>query len=196
MKARNQQGISTFWGVSIILIEAVMVFFVFYFLYFFWIENPLPTEYIAVVAPFDRRAVKLPISVQTNGWLKYQNVTFGFSIQYPADYKIFEDEIIYGNNAGHIFGLSRQGQEIFWLRIFSYQADDSIATAYKRLTGINPSIYQSFSRKIGKIEAVAYRVNPGNPLQDHLVFMGNNYFFEAPLDNNTAPILSTFKFIQ
>ena len=196
MNVKNQQGVSTFWGVSIILIEAAAVFFVFYFLYFFWIENPLPTEYISVVGPFDRSAVKLPISVQTSGWLKYQNVTFGFSLQYPADYKISEDEIVYGNNAGHIFGLSRQGQETFWLRIFSSQNDDSIAAAYERLTGINPSTYQSFSRKIGGIEAMAYRIAPGNKPQDHLVFIGNKYFFEAPLDNNTAPILSTFKFIQ
>jgi len=196
MNMRNQQGISTFWGVSIILMEAVAVFFVFYFLYFFWIENPTPTEYIAVIRPFNRTAVQLPVSAETSTWLKYQNVTFGFSLQYPADYKISEDEIIYGDNTGHIFSLTRQGQETFWLRIFPAQADESITEAYKRLTNVNPSTYQLFPRKIGGVEAIAYRVAPGRKPQDHLVFIGNRYFFEAPLDNNTAPILSTFKFIQ
>ena len=80
---KDKQGITTFWGISIILIEAVVVFFIFYILYFFWIENPTPTSNILIVRAVSRNVVKIPIKVDTADWLTFEDKTNSFEFKSP-----------------------------------------------------------------------------------------------------------------
>jgi hypothetical protein len=196
MNLKNQQGITTFWGISVILMECVVVLFVFYILYFFWIENPTPTDTIIFIRPFSHHSVVMPTSVETTGWQIHQDVTYGFSFLYPSSYTTTEDEIDYNGQKGHIVSLLNQDKEVFWLRIFPRQGEESIAQAFRRLIGINPATYQSYDLKLSGIEATAYRIAPNTAVQDNVYFFGNNYFFESPFNTIGASILFTFTLIK
>lgn len=195
-RKKNQNGVTTFWAISIILIEVFVVVFVFYFLYYFWIENPIPTEEIRIVGLVRHHPTKVPNNPDTTGWQTYENVTYGFSFSYPAGYQVTDEQIDYGTATGYIFSLSENENEVFWLRVFPRVEDETVAAAYKRLTNIEPSIYQSYRQEIGEVEAVIYRVAPKQPDQDHVYFTPNKYFFEAPLNALTAPIISTIRFTK
>jgi hypothetical protein len=198
MNRNNQQGITTFWGISIIFMEVVVVLFVFYILYFFWIENPTPTDDIVIVKLFRRPTVSISsIQQPPSDWSTYQNVTFSFALRYPSSYKIKEGEIDYNAAKGHVFSLLKDGQEKFWLRIFPCQpSDKTIAAAYQRLTNIDPTVYQAYPQRVSGGEAIVYRLAPGAKPRDHVFFMSSDYFFEAPLDTLSAQILGTFIFIK
>lgn len=195
MSFKNQQGVTTFWGISIILIESVVVFFIFYILYFFWIENPTPTSNILIIRAFAKRAVVIPKSVDTADWLEYINNSYNFSIQYPADYQVTEDEIIYGNYDGKIISLTKENTNDFSMRIFKVKEEEAVADSFERLTGVSPSIYQSFSEKVNGHQAVVYRQKPGDSSGDQIYFVGNNYLFESAFDEFSIQILATFRFL-
>ena len=195
MKLKNQQGITTFWGISIILMESVVVLFIFYILYFFWIENPTPTSNILIIRTFTKKGVTIPKSVDTADWLKYINNSYNFSIQYPADYQIAEGEITYGNYDGKIISLTKGDVDNFSVRIFKVREEESVADTFERLTGVSSSIYQSFSEKVDDHRAIVYRQKPGDASGDRIYFMGNNYLFESAFDQFSIQILATFKFI-
>lgn len=195
MELKNQKGITTFWGISIILMESVIVLFIFYILYFFWIENPTPTSNILIIRAFTKKAVTIPKSVDTADWLKYINSSYGFSIQYPADYQVAEDEIIYGNYDGKIISLTKGDIDDFSVRIFKVKEEESVADSFERLTGVSPAIYQSFSEKVDDHEAVVYRQQPGEASGDRIYFVGNNYLFESAFDQFSIQILATFRFL-
>ena len=196
MNYPDQKGISTFWGISIILMEVTIVVFVFYILYFFWIENPTPTSNILIMRAFKDRALTIPKAVDTTGWLTYTTSTYGFSLKYPTGYKILEDEIVYGSYEGKVFSLNEQGQESFSLRFFPVEGDESVSSAFERLTTINPSILQSFEEKVGGQAAIVYRRAPDQTPRDYIYFIGNGYVFESAFDVLAAQIFSTFKFID
>lgn len=190
----NQQGVTkirTFWGISIILIECTIVIFVFYFLYFFWIENPTPTSNILIVRAITKRSVVIPETVDTTGWLIYSNSDYGFSIKYPSDYKINEEEIFYGDNSGQLINFQMANNPQFYLRIFESLPKETINEAYKRLTGILPTTYQSFSQTVDDKEAMVFRIIPGDVTGDKIFFIGNGYFFEAPFTSSTVNLLAT-----
>jgi len=195
MKLKNQQGITTFWGIFIILMESVIVVFIFYILYFFWIENPTPTSNILIIRTFTKKAVTIPKSVDTADWLKYINNSYGFSIQYPSDYQATEDEIIYGDYDGKIISLTKGDIDDFSVRIFKIKEEESVADSFERLTGVSPSIYQSFSEKVDDHDAIVYRQEPGDAAGDRIYFMGNNYLFESAFDQFSIQILATFEFL-
>ncbi len=190
----NQQGatrIRTFWGISIILIECTIVIFVFYFLYFFWIENPTPTSNILIVRAITKKSVVIPTIVDTTGWLIYSNSDYGFSIKYPSDYTISNDEIYYGENQGKIINFEMDNNSQFNLTIFGSLPDETLAEAYERLTGILPTTYQSFPQVVDDKDAMVYRLVPGDITGDKIFFIGNGYFFEAPFTSDTVNLLAT-----
>ena len=186
--------VRTFWGISILLIEAVVVFFVFYFLYFFWIENPTPTSNIFIVKAFQKKSIEIPESVNTNGWQEYSDGRYGYSFMYPAGYTTAQDEIAYGDSPGKLIMLQRDGGEYFSLRIFDAAEKETIPEVFQRLTNINPSIYQFYSETVDSEKAVVYRQRPGESSGDMIYFIANDYFFEAPFNTFSTEILSTFKF--
>jgi len=196
MDFKNQKGVTTFWGISIILIEAVVVFFVFMILYFFWIENPTPTSRIFFIRAFSKKTIEIPKSVNTDGWILYSTSKYGFSLQYPEGYKISEDVIEYGTYDGLEFNLKKDDAATFSMRIFSLEQSEIVTTTFLRLTGVNPLIYQNFVEEVGGSEAIVLRMAPGQPSSDFIYFTGNNYFFESGFDELSAQILSTFKFID
>jgi len=196
MNIKEQRGVSTFWGISFILMEVTVVVFVFYILYFFWIENPTPTANIYIIKTFKGGTVTIPKDVETTGWLVYSNSSYGFSLKYPTDYKISEDEIVYGLYEGRVFSLSQQDQENFSLRFFPAEGNESVKSAFERLTTINPSVRQSFQEEVGGREAIVYRRAPGQTPSDYIYFIGNGYVFESAFDEFSAQILATFKFID
>jgi len=190
----NQQGttkIRTFWGISIILIECTIVIFVFYFLYFFWIENPTPTSNILIVRAISKKSVSIPSEVNADGWLIYSNSDYGLSIKHPSDYKIKQDDIYYGDEQGILINFEKDNNPEFYFRIFESGANENIAEAYQRLTGISPAAYQSFVQEVGGKEAVVYRVIPGEISGDQIFFIANGYFFEAPFNQGTVNMLAT-----
>jgi len=195
MDTKNQQGITTFWGISIILIEAVVVVFVFYILYFFWIENPTPTSDISLVRLVNHQAVTMPSHVDTTGWLTLDRSDYYISVQYPDTWQISDDTITYGTTEGHIISFQDNKTEKFSLRVFPVKASESIPQALTRLTSIDPAIYQSHTERIDGREAIVYRQRPGRSTDDRIYFIGSGYLFEAPFNATTAPILSTFKFL-
>ncbi len=194
MGMKNQQGITTFWGISIILMVCVVVVFVFYFLYFFWIENPTPTSEITIVRAVRHQSVSIPSSVDTTGWLVYENSSFPMSFKYPATYKVNEDEVIYGTTSGTMISLMEGTVERFNLRIFPAKTEEAVPAAFQRITGIDPSSYQSFMEKIDGTEAVIYRQKAGTLNNDRIYFINGKYFYEAPYNASTVSVLSTFKF--
>lgn len=197
MHPKDQRGVTTFWGISVILMEVVVVLFVFYILYFFWIENPTPTDDIVIVKLFRRSGVSIQPQAGPVEWQTYQNITYSIALRYPAGYTVKEGPIDYNAVAGHVFSLMSGDREQFWLRIFPrLPSDDDIATAYQRLTNINPSVYQTYKQRVSGGEAIAYRVAPGQAPQDHVYFMSSDYFFEAPMDAQSAQILGTLLFIK
>jgi len=192
----NKGKITTFWGVSIIIMEAVVVFFIFYILYFFWIENPTPTDNILIVRAVTKRGLVIPNSVNTADWYKYNNNDFGFSFQYPSDYTVAEDEISYGNNEGKVLDLTQDESAKFSLRIFNAQADETVPDAYQRITSVNPSVYQMYTEEVDDQKAVIYRKKTGEATADQIYFIGNNKFFEMNFNKMTSKILSTFQFTK
>lgn len=196
MNFHNQKGVSTFWGISIILIEAIIVFFIFYILYFFWIENPTPTSNILIMKAFKEKTLTIPKAVDTTSWLTYSSSLYGLSLKYPAGYSISEDEIAYGQYEGSIISLTEQNQESFSLRFFSLRGDETIAIALERLTSVDPSIYQHFSEEVADKEAIVYRRAPNQTPRDYIYFIGNNYLFESAFDELSVQILATFQFID
>lgn len=190
----DQQGatrIRTFWGISIILIECTIVIFVFYFLYFFWIENPTPTSNILIVRALSKKSVTIPASVDTTGWLIYSNSDYGFSIKYSSDYKIINDEISYGDNQGELINFEKENGIQFYLRIFESLPGESLNQAYERLTGVSTNTYQLFPQTIDDQEAIVFRLIPGDKTGDKIFFISNGYFFEAPFTNTTVNLLAT-----
>ncbi|MDP2684128.1 MAG: hypothetical protein Q8P20_03655 [bacterium] len=190
----NQQGVTkirTFWGISILLIESVIVIFVFYFLYFFWIENPTPTSNILIVSALSKKSVTIPDSVDTNGWLIYSNSDYGFSIKYPGGYVIVDDEIFYGENQGKLINFKQANNIQFNLSIFGSIPEEKINEAYERITGISPDAYQFFPQKIDDQDAIVYRLMPGEKSGDKIYFIANGYFFEAPFNTITVNLLAT-----
>jgi len=194
MKLRNQQGITTFWGISIIIIESIVVFFIFYILYFFWIENPMPTSKILIIRAFSKKEITIPKQVETTGWFKYSSQVYGFTFQYPEGYQIAEDTITYGDSSGQMIDLEKDGDSFFSLRIFKIQAEETMAEAFERLTGVNPTIYQSFTEKVDNREAIVYRQQPGEAAGDHIYFINDNYLYESAFDAFSSQILATFQF--
>ncbi len=194
MMRNSRIRVRTFWGVSIILIEAVVVIFVFYILYFFWIENPTPTSNILIVKAFQKQSVQIPESVNTHGWQEYLDGQYGYSFMYPAGYIPVQDEIAYGDNSGELIMLQRDGEENFSLRIFQSPGDETVPEAFQRLTNIDPVIYQSYSETVDSQKATIYRQKPGESSGDMIYFKANEYFFEASFNTFSAEILSTFKF--
>ena len=195
MDMKNQRGITTFWGISIILMVVTVVLFVFYILYFFWIENPVPTSEIILVRAVRHQSVSIPSSVDTTGWLKLDDATNQISFQYPATQVIHTDEITYGTTSGTMISLLQDTTEQFNLRIFPATADETVADAFQRITGIDPSAYQSFAEKLGGEAAVIYRQKAGTLNNDRIYFIHAGYFFEAPYSAATVDILSTFKLL-
>ncbi|MFZ6035788.1 MAG: hypothetical protein ACOYUK_01475 [Patescibacteria group bacterium] len=192
----EERGISTFWGISIILMEVVVVFFVFYILYFFWIENPTPTDNILIIRSFRNSIVRIPETVDTTGWLQYQSDETGISFQYPSSDVVSEDTIVYGDAEGRIVELISGQDTVFALKAFPLAPDEQsdevdVAKVFKRLTGVTPNIYQSYTEKIDGMTATVYRQVPGNPPQDHIYFYNQRYFFETIFSSTTAPILAT-----
>jgi len=196
MNTKDQKGISTFWGISIILIEAVVVFFVFFVLYFFWIENPTPTSRIFLVRALGKKEVSIPKQVDTAEWLTYSSNAYRFSLRYPFGYNFADDEIIYGSYPGREFSLSREGASGFSLRFFPVETEETVAEAFQRLSGVDPSIFQSFNEKVAGSEAIVYRRDLGQTPSDYIYFIGSGYLFESPFDEFSAQILVNFIFID
>lgn len=194
MKLKNQQGITTFWGISIILIESVIVFFIFYILYFFWIENPTPTSNILIVRAVTKRGITIPKTVNSASWLKYTNSNHGISLKYPIGYVVSDDSIAYGDYEGKVINFEKDGAGDFSIRFFTVADEESIDEAFERLTGVNPSIYQSFTEEVDDHDAVVYRQQPGETTGDRIYFIGNSNFFELEFNETTAQILTTFQF--
>lgn len=192
MKLKDQRGITTFWGISIILMEVVVVIFVFYILYYFWIENPVPTSEITLIRAVRHQAVSIPHDVAQTDWLTYENPTYAVSFRYPDTYTLSEDDIYYDTNAGHLITLREGTAERFSLRIFAAGTDESITDTLKRLTHIDPSIYQSFNEKVGGQAATIYRQKPGTADNDQIYFLHHGYLFQAPFNAVTVDVLSTF----
>ncbi len=196
MSIKDQRGISTFRGVSIILIEIVVVVFVFYFLYYFWIENPVPTSNIFIVRAFKGEVIEIPESVNTTGWEIYENENYNFGISYPAHHTMTQDVITYNETDGTVFALSLGDTEMFYLRVFNILPKETVADTYERITGISPSIYQSYSEKVDGTEATVYRQRAGEDYGDRIYFIGEGFMFESVFDQFAAEILSTFRFIK
>ncbi|MDD5040317.1 MAG: hypothetical protein PHY34_04170 [Patescibacteria group bacterium] len=197
MSIRNQAGVTTFWGISIILMEVVIVFFVFYILYFFWLENPTPTSNILIVRVFQRgEVVKIPSTVNSAAWSQYEQPGF-FTVQYPAEYSVSEDSITYGSTTGSMVVFTRQdNMEAFSIRYFGINEDEEIGEAYERLTGIHPGIYQSYTEKVDTADAIIYRLQAGTASNDHIFFLGKGNLFEVPFTTTTAEVLTTFRFVK
>jgi hypothetical protein len=196
----SQRGISTFWGISIILMEAVVVFFVFYILYFFWIENPTPTSNILIIRAFRGNVISIPASVDTTGWNTYTSVTDDITFKYPAAFGQVVDDIAYGTYEGTVVDLSDSNKApVFTLKAFSLLPEErgngaSIGEVFTRLTELNPNIYQSYTEEIGSQPAIVYRQIPGDTPQDYIYFMNGTHFFESVFDRTAASILSTVEF--
>ena len=195
MSIKDQRGITTFWGISIILMEAVVVFFVFYTLYFFWIENPTPTSNILIMKVFKPgSSIDIPDEVDTDGWLSYQNNSYNFSLKYPTGYDISEDSLMYGEYEGKSISFNKPSEDSFGIRIFKVMEEEKIADTYERLTGVDPSIYQHVVMEVAGIEAAMYRTAPGDLVQDKIYFVNDGSLFEVSYHDFAAQILSTFKF--
>lgn len=199
MSSYYRRSISTFWGISILLMESVVVVFVFYILYFFWIENPTPTSNILIVRTVRGNVLTIPKQVDTTGWIPYTSNDDNFSLMYPADYQMNKDVIIYGEYTGNVFELSKDGTQIFSLRIFPLVGeeigqDDVLAEVFTRLTSINPEIFQAYDEDVAEVKATVYRQVPGDPPQDFIYFLSSSSFFETVFDNVSADILATFQF--
>ncbi|MFH1207871.1 MAG: hypothetical protein V1668_04755 [Patescibacteria group bacterium] len=192
---KDQRGITTFWGISIILMVVTVVVFVFYILYFFWIENPVPTSEIFIIRAVKHQSVSIPSSVNATGWQAFENGSYRISFKYPGTLTVHEDEITYGTTAGNMLSLLQDTVEEFNLRIFPVKADETVAIAFERITGIDPSAYQSFTEKLGGEEAAVYRQQPGTSQNDRIYFIHAGYIFEAPYNASTVNILSTFKLL-
>jgi hypothetical protein len=195
MDTKDQRGITTFWGISIILMVVVVVVFVFYILYFFWIENPVPTSEITIVRAVRHQSVSIPSSVDTSGWETYENASYRISFKYPDPLTINEDEISYGTTPGNLVVLLQDTTEKFNMRVFPSQAEEAVPAAFQRITGIDPSAYQSFTEKLNGEEATIYRQKAGTLNNDRIYFIHGKYFFEAPYNTYSVMILSTFKFL-
>ncbi len=194
--ANNQKGISTFWGISLVVIEAMVVFFVFYLLYFFWIENPTPTSNILIVRAFQKEStLEIPTSVNTEGWQYYIDEERGFSFRYPDGYTSATDEIVYNTYAGSMVSLRKENRDAFSLRFFSVNGEEDVDQAFERITGIRPVVFQSFQEEVSDTKAVVYRQAPGEPVKDRIYFIANGYFFESAFDELSTLILATFKFL-
>lgn len=195
MDIKNQRGLTTFWGISIILMVSLVIIFVFYILYFFWIENPVPTSEITIVRAVRHQSVSIPSKVDTTGWLTFENSGYGVRFQFPVTLAPSEDDIIYGSTSGRIVSLRDATGEQFSLRVFMAKADETIPTAFQRITGIDPSAYQSFNEEVGDEEAIIYRQKAGTLNNDRIYFIHGKYFYEVPFSTSTVNILSTFKFL-
>ncbi len=195
----TQRGISTFWGISIILMEVTVVLFVFYILYFFWIENPTPTSNILIIRTFRHNVVEIPRDLDTSTWRTYRSEPLGITFQYPPTYELTVDDIVYGTYEGALVELDDTGVA-FTLRAFPILTEDGknpeINDVFRRLTSINPSVYQSYDEKVGGRPAVVYRQVPGDPPQDHIYYMNDTYFFESVFNSTSAPILGTVQYIE
>jgi len=196
MKFSNQKGLTTFWGISIVLIEAVIVFFIFYILYFFWIENPTPTSNILIVRAVTKEGVAIPNSIDTATWTQYVDEENGFNLQFPLAYQKKSEKITYGTNEGDMITLEEEGGSYFQITIFSVEEDEEIDEAYERLTSIKPTIYQSFEEEVDNHDAIVYRQSPGEAKGDRIFFIGNNKLFETKFNKFNARILATFTFKQ
>ncbi len=191
----TKRKITTFWGISILLIESVIVVFVFYFLYFFWIENPTPTDNILIVRALSNRGVVLPKNVDTANWLTYNNNDYNFSFKYPSTHDLTNDEIAYGENEGEIINLNEADTTDFYIHVFPIQPKEVISEVYLRLTGVDPEAYQFFSEKISGVDAIVYRKLPGDPVGDEIYFINDGYLYEAPFNKDSVNFLATFKFL-
>lgn len=199
MNIFNRRGVSTFWGISIILMEVVIVFFVFYILYYFWIENPTPTSNILIVRTFRGGVVNIPNSVETSGWTQETVAKPAVTFKYPGSLTMTEDGITYGTFDGRIVELHDGDTLVFSLRVFPLQTGEQggevdLAKVFQRLVGISPSVFQSYPEKVGGHTALVYRQKPGSASGDRIYFSGEGYFFEAGFDQQSANILSTFTF--
>lgn len=172
------------------------MFFVFYVLYFFWIENPTPTSNILLVRVFRDDAINIPEQVDTTGWLQYTNSSLGFSMQYPAGYRVTEEQIVYGEYEGKLLDFQQTGAQTLSLRAFPAVDNETIAQAYERLTGVSPDVYQSFTEEVADTDALVYRLTPGINTNDSIYFIGNSYLFEMPYNQTAAKVLATFNFIE
>jgi len=110
-----------------------------------------------------------------------------------------KDVIIYGEYTGNVFELSKDGTQIFSLRIFPLVGeeigqDDVLAEVFTRLTSINPEIFQAYDEDVAEVKATVYRQVPGDPPQDFIYFLSSSSFFETVFDNVSADILATFQF--
>lgn len=190
----NQRGISTFRGVAIVLVETVIVFFVFYFLYFFWIENPTPTSDILIVRAFNHQQISIPKQVATAGWQEYDDSTRGFSFSYPPETIRYTDTVAYNGFDGTLVSVKDGSIEIFGLRIFPLKGEETIPQAFERLTGVKPSIYQSYEEKVGDTKAMVYRLKPRQKNGDTVYMIHKGYLFEVPLTTSAAQILATINF--
>ncbi|MCH7492486.1 hypothetical protein IID19_02725 [Patescibacteria group bacterium] len=201
MSSYYKRSISTFWGISILLMESVVVVFVFYILYFFWIENPTPTSNILIVRTVRGNVLTIPKQVDTTGWIPYTSNDENFSLMYPADYQMSKDIIVYGEYAGNVLELTKDGTQIFSLRIFpligeEVGQDDVLADVFERLTSIDPGIFQAYEEDVADTKATVYRQVPGETPQDYIYFLSSSSFFETVFDNVSADILATFNFIE
>ncbi|MFH0804892.1 MAG: hypothetical protein V1916_01710 [Patescibacteria group bacterium] len=190
----DQRGVTTFWGISIILMEAVVVFFVFYILYFFRIENPTPTSNIAIVRMVARRALSVPQTVDTAGWLTYSNNSAGVQFHYPPDYRYAADEIQYNATPGTLLTFQNSTADKFELRYFLMSGTMPVSQAFQFVTSIDPSVYQQYGQTVGGQQASVFRQRAGVNSGDFIYFVANSYLFEVPFNTFNASILSTFKF--
>ena len=201
MSLYYRRSISTFWGISILLMESVVVVFVFYILYFFWIENPTPTSNILIVRTVRGNVLTIPKQVDTTGWIPYTSSDDHFSLMYPSDYQMNKDVIVYGEYPGSVFELSKDGTQVFSLRIFplveeELGKDDVLADVFTRLTSIDPDIFQAYEEDVADSKATVYRQIPGETPQDYIYFLSSNRFFESVFDDVSAKILATLQFIE
>ncbi|MBI5037238.1 MAG: hypothetical protein HZC01_00810 [Candidatus Kerfeldbacteria bacterium] len=192
-----QRGISTFWGISIILMEVTIVLFVFYILYFFWIENPTPTSNILIIKTFRSNVVRIPESVDTSGWQQYTSDELSIAFKYPDDYTLFEDSIAYGVYEGTLIELRAADAadslsfKAFPLTPGEIEDETPVGKIYQRLTGVSPNIYQSYTEKVADEIATVYRQTSGDPNEDNLFFINANNLFEIEFNEASAQILAT-----
>jgi len=195
-KINNQAGITTFWGISLILMMSIVVFFIFYVLYFFWIENPLPTSNILLIRTFAKQTLTVPDQLDTAGWIQYSDNSIGYNLKYPDNWVLANDQISYGAYDGKVFSLSNNNQEAFAMNIFNLEVGEDWVAAFRRLTGVDSTVYQSYQMEIKLANGIVLRLRTGRASSDRLYFTGNGYLFEVPLDQTAVNILSTFYFTE
>lgn len=196
MRISFKREISTFWAISTIIILSMVVVFIFYFLYFFWIENPTPTSNILVVRAFQKRAVVIPGSVDTEDLISYADFENRFKVYLPSGYSIEYDEIFYGETEGTVVTFLKEGSDSFVMRIFDALQDESIKDSFYRIASVDLSSLQWFREEIDGHEAVVYRLKPGDPSGDQLYFIWNSLLFEVPFNKSTVQVLATFEFLD